>query len=126
LKALGIDRIGTLLTRDRSESCSRLDKGMADALFVVEEPKRPTPRLGVATNPEPGGLRIGEIMAGSVAESAGLQKGDLITEIAGQPAKSILTLRQAVQRQPPGTLLPITVKRGEAEIQILARFPAEK
>ena len=68
-------------------------------------------------------LHVVEITPGSLAEQAGLRKGDRITDIAGRPAKSIQSLRQVVQRQPPGTWLPLKVKRAEAELEVIARFP---
>lgn len=47
----------------------------------------------------------------------------MLLEIAGQPVKNFMTVRTAVQRQAPGTWLPIKVKRGDAELEIVARFP---
>ena len=61
--------------------------------------------------------------AGSIAAAAGLKKGDVILEIAGRPAKTILTLRQAVQRQAPGTWLPLKISRDGSDSEIIARFP---
>jgi S1-C subfamily serine protease len=70
------------------------------------------------------GIRVASVQAGSVAEQAGLKAGDLIMSVAGQPAK-IDPLRALVQRQPPGTWLPLKVRRGAEEIEIVARFPAQ-
>jgi len=123
LKDLGVGQAGILLTRDRGESCAALGKGYADALYLVESPMSNPPRLGVATEQEKEGLRIKQVIAGSIAEAAGLKGGDLILEVAGQPAKSILTLRAAVQRQTPGTWLPLKIRRGGEELEIVARFP---
>ncbi|MDP1652966.1 MAG: ChaN family lipoprotein [Rhodocyclaceae bacterium] len=124
LKDLGIGQVGTLLTWDRAESCANLGKGFADALYLVEQPKTNPPRLGVATEQDKDGLRITSVTAGSIAESSGLKSGDVIFEVAGQPAKSIMTLRAAVQRQAPGTWLPLKIRRGSSELEIVARFPA--
>jgi len=124
LKDLGVEAVAGLITWPRDSDCRGLGSGFAAAMFLVEPPKSNAPRLGVATTPEAGGLRIGEITPGSIAEAAGLQRGDLITHIAGQPANNILSLRQAVQRQPAGTWLPLQVKRGETEVDVVARFPA--
>ncbi|MDP1526939.1 MAG: ChaN family lipoprotein [Rhodocyclaceae bacterium] len=124
LKDLGIGAVAGLITWPRDSDCRGLGGGFAAAMFLVEPPKSNAPRLGVATTPEAGGLRIGEVKPGSIAEAAGLQRDDLITRIAGQPANDILSLRQAVQRQPAGTWLPLQVKRGETELEVVARFPA--
>lgn len=123
LKDLGVADSGALLTWERGESCASLGKGFADALYLVEVPKSNPPRLGVATEQEKEGLRIKQVNAGSIAEAAGLKGGDMIIEVAGQPAKSILTLRAAVQRQTPGTWLPLKIRRGGEELEIVARFP---
>jgi len=123
LKDLGIGNVGLLLTWEREESCAGLGKGFADALYLVESPKSNPPRLGVSTEQEKDGLRIKQVVAGSIAESAGLKGGDLILEVAGQPAKNILVLRNAVQRQTPGTWLPLKIKRADSELEIVARFP---
>jgi len=124
LRDLGIEAVAGLLTWPRDADCRGLDSDFAAALFLVDPPKGNAPRLGVATTPEAGGLRIDEITPGSIAEASGLQRGDLITRIAGQPAKGISSLRQSVQRQPAGTWLPLQVKRGDSELDVLARFPA--
>lgn len=124
LKDLGVARVGSLLTWEHDESCAKLGSDFADGLFLIDEPKANAPRLGVATVPESTGLRVTEITPGSIAEAAGLQKDDLITAVGGQPAKGILTLRTAVQKQPPGTWLPLKIKRGENELEIVARFPS--
>jgi len=123
LKALGVADTGLLLTWERSESCTGLGAGFADALYLVDSPQDNPPRLGVATEQEKEGLRIARVMAGSIAEAAGFRTGDVILEVAGQPAKSILVLRAAVQRQAAGTWLPLKIKRDGTEMEIVARFP---
>jgi uncharacterized iron-regulated protein len=123
LKDLGVGQVGILLTWERGETCAALGKDFADAVYLVESPKSNPPRLGVATDQEKEGLRIKQVNTGSIAEAAGLKGGDVILEVAGQPAKSILTLRAAVQRQTPGTLLPLKIRRGDEELEIVARFP---
>lgn len=124
LRDLGVERVGNLLTWDNDEDCANIDKGVADAVYIVRAPAGPAPRLGVATEPEENGrLKVARVVAGSVAEKAGVQPGDVILEVAGRPAKGFEMLRQLVQRQTPGTWLPIKVRRGEEEVEIVARFP---
>lgn len=123
LKPLGIAETGLLMTWERDDSCAGLGRGYADALYLVEPPKANPPRLGVATDSDKDGLRIAQVTPGSVAEAAGLQQGDVIVEVAGQPAKSILVLRSLVQRQTPGTWLPFKVRRNGQDLEIVARFP---
>jgi S1-C subfamily serine protease len=59
----------------------------------------------------------------SIAETAGLKAGDLIISVAGAPAKEAGDVISAVQRQAPGTWLPITVKRANQSLELVARFP---
>ncbi|MEW6512579.1 MAG: ChaN family lipoprotein [Pseudomonadota bacterium] len=123
LKPLGIDKTGLLMTWDRTDSCAELGKGFADGLYLVEPPKSNPPRLGVGMDLDKDGLRITAITPGSIAEASGLKTGDVILEVAGQPAKGILVLRSVVQRQVPGTWLPLKVRRDGKELEIVARFP---
>ncbi|NWG30740.1 MAG: ChaN family lipoprotein [Rhodocyclaceae bacterium] len=123
LKALGVTKSSILLTWNSQNACTALGKEYADALYLVEAPKENAPRLGVATEQSGETLRVTEVMAGSVAEAAGLKRGYVILTIAGRPAKNFLTLRTLVQRQTPGTWLPMKIRRGEEELEIVARFP---
>ncbi len=127
LKALGVERVGALLTWPRAESCAAIPPGLADALLVVQPPPEKPLRIGVSIvsgkAAEPG-LRVAEVAPGGIAEQAGIKAGDLIVAVAGQPARRLQTLRNAVQNQPPGTWLPLRLKRGDAEIELVARFPA--
>jgi uncharacterized iron-regulated protein len=127
LHDLGIGRVGDLLTWDHDDDCAHIAKGVADAVAIVEPPKQNPPRLGIAadtTDDGKNGVRIASVTTGSVAEQAGLKAGDVLLEVGGQPAKDFFTVRTAVQRQPPGTWLPIKIRRGTAELEIVARFPA--
>ncbi|MBU1236514.1 MAG: ChaN family lipoprotein [Gammaproteobacteria bacterium] len=129
LRDFTVKRVGTLLTWDQSDDCAHIAEGLADAVQIVAPPKASPPRLGIASDDVGGGksgVRIVSVVAGSVAEQAGLKAGDVLLEIAGRPVKNFFTVRAAVQRQPPGTWLPIKVKRDEKEIEVVARFPAEK
>lgn len=124
LQALGVDRVTGLMTWDRQHGCADIAPGLADALFVVSPPAANPPRLGVAMEQDKTGVRIAQVVKDSIAEQAGLQSGDVLTEIAGRPVKSMQDVRTAVQRQAPGTWLPMKVRRGDQELEIVARFPA--
>jgi S1-C subfamily serine protease len=49
---------------------------------------------------------------------------DIITEIAGLSVKEQGDIITIVKRHAPGTWLPLRVKRGNDEIEIIAKFPA--
>jgi S1-C subfamily serine protease len=49
--------------------------------------------------------------------------GDVLTEVAGRTVGEASDVVGAVQRQAPGTWLPLTVRRGERLVELVARFP---
>ena len=71
------------------------------------------------------GVRIVEVSAGSLAAHTGLRAGDVIVEAAGATLRRSATLVALVRAQPPGTWLPLTLKReNESEtIERVVRFP---
>ncbi|MCH9021093.1 MAG: PDZ domain-containing protein, partial [Proteobacteria bacterium] len=85
-------------------------------------PEPPKPRLGVIIRGGDGGVRVIEVVAESVAEAAGIRKGDLIVEAAGVAVADNAGLIAVVQRQAPGTWLPLAVERGGERLDIVARF----
>lgn len=128
LEALGIPRVGMLLTWPQDLPCAELSPGLADAVQIVQPPPGQPLRIGVAVAPGKGdgkGLRLAEVAADSIAARAGLRQDDVIVAVAGRPARGLQSLRNTVQEQPPGTWLPLTVRRGDAELEIVLRFPAE-
>ena len=72
------------------------------------------------------GVKIDEVTAQSVAEATSLQAGDVIETAAGVAVRRPADLIAIVQRQAPGTWLPLSVRRGEASLEMVARFPAER
>jgi uncharacterized iron-regulated protein len=127
LLALGRPAPLTLLPFDRQDDCAALADGVADVVFGVAAPAPAAaparPRLGVTLEPAAGGVRIAEVGSGSIAERAGLRKGDVILAIAGRRAGRAADVAGAVMRQAPGTWLPIEVQRGGRRLEIVARFP---
>jgi uncharacterized iron-regulated protein len=129
LRTLGIADSVALLPWDQSAPCKNLVAGFADAVFGVAAPAAPRagqrPRLGVYLEATPDGVRIRQVEKGSIAEAAGIRDGDIVSEIAGAPAKQVGDLVEAVQRQAPGTWLPVKVRRGSETLELIAKFPAQ-
>jgi hypothetical protein len=135
LRELGRPAPLQLLPFDRNGDCAELAAGVADAVFGVAAPAAPAassphaspprPRLGVRLEATGDGVRITEVTPGSVAERSGLRVDDLLVSVAGRLPMLPIEVAAAVMRQPPGTWLPIVVRRGEQELEIVARFPAE-
>jgi len=129
LKSLGVANIGLLLPVAANTPCTEIVVGLADAVFAVPEPIRspaPPPRLGVSLESHREGVRITEVSAGSLAAHTGLRAGDVVIEAAGVPLKRSAALVGLVRAQPPGTWLPLKLKRDGETLERVVRFPAEK
>src|SRR3712207_8491836 len=74
--------------------------------------------LGIEVTQENGLVKVISPIDDSPAARAGLQPGDLITQLDGEPVMG-LTLRQAVDkmRGPAGQAIKILVRRGGPEIE---------
>jgi hypothetical protein len=126
LRDLGVKNPGTLLPMEATTPCSELQAGLADAVFALPRKARekaPPPRLGVRLEASGEGVRIASITAGSLAEMSGLQTGDHILTVAGAPA-SMTNVIAAVRNQPPGTWLPVQVRRAENTLDLVIKFPS--
>jgi uncharacterized iron-regulated protein len=126
LRSLGITDIAAVLPWDVADDCSDLTPGLADGVFGIDSTLSASaqrPRLGIVMDDSVDGVRIREVIEHSIAETAGLKAGDLITSVAGAPAKEAGDVIGAVQRQAPGTWLPISVKRANQSLELVARFP---
>jgi uncharacterized iron-regulated protein len=127
LRALGVRDVAVLLPWDAQEACDALKPGVADAVFGTDVPAvaeaAQRPRLGVVLETGANGVAVREVMRGSIAERAGMLAGDVLTEVAGRTVGEASDVVGAVQRQAPGTWLPLTVRRGERLVELVARFP---
>ncbi len=133
LAARGIKDVAVLSPWDDMRPCSELNapdgQAVADAVFGVAFTKdffkEGGPKLGVMIeNNSDGGVRVVEVKKGSIAETSGIKAGDIITQAAGQPTSTTGDLIAVVTAMTPGTWLPLTVQRGDTEVDIVARFPA--
>ncbi|OHC73217.1 MAG: hypothetical protein A3G18_09165 [Rhodospirillales bacterium RIFCSPLOWO2_12_FULL_58_28] len=131
LADLGLPGAAVLLPWDDGQECSDLkpikNHQVADAVFGLAAPdktrKPDRPKLGVYIEDAAGGVLINKMVDKSIAETSGLMKDDLIMTAAGEPVAKVGQLVEIVSRQAPGTWLPLTVKRGDETIEIIARFP---
>ena len=128
LRDLRIDSIGMLLPVSASRDCAGL-AGIADAVFAVPElpaSAPPPPRLGVRIEQTKDGVGIVEVVKGSLADSTGLRAGDRIVSIAGKSVARVSEVIRAVRAQPPGTWLPMHIRRDGLELDLVVKFPPEQ
>ena len=126
LRDLGVSRVGTLLPVDARGDCKELKGGMADAIFALPDLPRDTaarPRLGVRLEASAGEVRIADVTAGSLAEKSGLQRGDRVLSVAGKSIVATAALVAAVRTQPPGTWLPLEIRRDGQTLELIVKFP---
>jgi membrane-associated protease RseP (regulator of RpoE activity) len=126
LRALGVRDPAVLLPWEPENDCQRLQPGYADAVFGLaarEEPAPQRPRLGLWLDPASGGVQIRQIEKGGLGEQAGLRVGDVLVEIAGRAPAEPADVSDAVQRQAPGTWLPLKVRREGRTFEVIAKFP---
>lgn len=128
LDDLGVEAHATLLPWDvTGPECESPPDGLARALFALDETPasvRPPVQLGVYLQPDEQGVAVHAIMQDSVAQAAGLEAGDIIQRAAGKSLTRTDELVRLVQRQIPGTLLPLDILRNGQEQEVLVRFPA--
>jgi putative serine protease PepD len=72
---------------------------------------------GEQAGSQPAGLYVTSVVPGGPAQAVGVQTGDLITEIAGEPATSAEQLLTATLQNRPGDVLKLTYERQGAEHQ---------
>jgi len=134
LAARGINDVAVLSPWDHLRSCTDLKtengRAVADAVFGVAITKDffadEGPKLGVLIENAPdGGVRVIKVMEGSIAETSDVQPDDIITQAAGQATTKTADLIAIVTSMTPGTWLPLTIKRGDTVVEIVARFPAK-
>ena len=91
---------------------------------LVPGPRRPLGINTVGELPDGAGLRVIEVGAGSLAEDAGIEPGDVLLDMGGAPTRTAEAARDAILRIRPGQELPLTVERGGASVRLTMRFPA--
>lgn len=71
--------------------------------------------------PERDGALVQRVIPESPAEKAGLRRGDLVVRIAEQSVTTPAALLQQVEKAPVGQPLPLTVVRGQKELELSIR-----
>lgn len=93
----------------------------------AEWAKAPVAFLGVAKSallPEYGGARIEDIVTGTAASAAGLQPGDIVTEIEGRQVSNWEDLVRGIRRSKVGQKVQLKMVRDGKELTIEATLSA--
>lgn len=69
-----------------------------------------------------GGVVVRRVEAGSSAESAGIEPGDAILEVDGEPIDSLSDLRVTVARKEPGATVDVVVARDSERLTLSAKL----
>lgn len=72
---------------------------------------------------EPGGVVVTQVEAGSAAEEAGVQRGDVIREMNGQPIRKLSDYQGAVDKVKKDQVVRLLIKRGERSLYLAFRAP---
>ena len=127
LADLGVKQVAGMMTWDGGDGCEGISPNLAHAFYVVDRPSIASPvRLGVSlfqTDLEE--VSVFHVEPHGLAEQGGLRENDVILEVAGHPAHNLVDIRTAVLRQAPGTWLPLKVRREEAIMEVVIRFPPD-
>ncbi len=85
-------------------------------------------RVSVGTVPDfaynGDGVRISDVVPGSPAEAAGLQSGDILIALAGQPVGGLQAYTDLLKTLEPGQTVTLLIRRGGEEIERQATLVA--
>ncbi|MGS2744856.1 ChaN family lipoprotein [Halomonas sp. LS-001] len=126
LAAMGVTNTMTMVPMTLDEGCEPPDESVAEGIYLLAEEEgiqTPPPRLGVQIEAHPDGVLIVAVAEGSLATRAGLQEGDVVAQAAGLVTRQPAELIAIINRQVPGTLLPLDILRSGKSQEILVRFP---
>ncbi len=94
-------------------------------LFPLQE--RPQLALGISaasvkpTDRYPQGVFVGNVKPGSLAERAGIKKGDIIIEMIQRPVKSVADIHQLMSQVIPGDPISLTLWRAGKTLRLTVR-----
>lgn len=128
LRDLGVKNIGTLVAMEADADCKDVRTGLANAVFALpQQPmdKPEPPRLGVRLDEKDSAVQLIDVTAGSLAEKTGLKVGDRLLELGGVAITKASEVVASIRRQPPGSWLPLRLKRGEDTLDFVIKFPVK-
>jgi serine protease Do len=126
-------RVSLTVVRGGTERILNATLTAAPELRTAAAPNLPQGRLGIrvanltsdlaqrlGVNPNAKGVVIVEVMAGSPAEEAGIQPGDLLLRIDGQAVNSAAQVEEAIQKIKQGDTVTLVLRRQNAQMLVQA------
>jgi serine protease Do len=98
------------------------NKGRVTYGYLGVNPNTITPTLAAAYKVSDGALIYESPLSGSPADKAGLEVGDVVTEIDGKAVHNELDLRSTVSRIRPGTVVTVSLVRNGMEKHVKAKI----
>jgi putative serine protease PepD len=104
-----------------------VDEARSIAEEIIRTGRATHPAIGVVGSTVSGstgrsGARIVQLVSGGAADEAGLQVGDLITEVDGAEVRSVDELIVAIRQHKVGESVRVTVVRGGDEREVEVRL----
>ncbi len=91
------------------------------ALYAAESARSGGPRLGLRVREIiGGGVEVGGVRPGSLGERLGIQAGDVIEAVRGQPVRTVADLERLVESLPSGQQFAVTVRRQGRAMNLVA------
>ncbi|MGM3172751.1 outer membrane-stress sensor serine endopeptidase DegS [Dickeya lacustris] len=75
------------------------------------------------------GIMVNHVEAGGPADKAGIKEGDLLLEVNGKPARSVIETMDQVAEIRPGSVIPVVVFRDNQEIRLnmtIQEYPSDE
>jgi serine protease Do len=82
--------------------------------------------LGVGSSSHPDGVIIRKVLEGTAARRAGIQVGDIVTTVDGQPVREYGTFNDILKQKAPGEKVDFTVLRQEETVKLTVQLGERK
>ena len=106
VRRLGLVAVALLLS-------SSMDPASHESSERVAHAETARPWLGISMDSDEHGVRVKKVMAGSPAETAGLQEGDRIVELEGTPIGMSQQVVRMVAAHAVGDMVALSIHRAE-------------
>jgi serine protease Do len=112
--------------KERAEALGRGEAPSRPRLGVAIAPPRAARRMRQAVGlPERDGLLVREVVDSGPGAKAGLERGDLIVAVAGQPLRRMDDLFRVLDTAEPGSSVELTLVRGVDERTVTVELEGE-